>query len=88
MDSFPRSFSLFGATAMVAAMLSAAGPAFAADQAATITAPTKASTTHVKRHVPMRMAHPVHAIRPVASDLGCSGPWCGRQFVLMVGIGY
>jgi hypothetical protein len=34
------------------------------------------------------MAYHAHPVRPVASDLGCSSAWCGRQFVLMVGIGY
>jgi hypothetical protein len=27
-------------------------------------------------------------ISPVRSNVECSGVWCGRQFVLMIGIGY
>ncbi len=29
-----------------------------------------------------------HRVSSVRSDLGCSGVWCGRQFVLMIGISY
>ena len=27
-------------------------------------------------------------IRPLQSNLDCTGAWCGRQFVLIVGIGF
>jgi hypothetical protein len=27
-------------------------------------------------------------VRPIRSGAGCSSPWCGRQFVLMLGIGF
>jgi hypothetical protein len=27
-------------------------------------------------------------VSAIRSDLGCSGTWCGRQFVLMIGIGF
>ena len=89
MDSLPRSLCSLAATAMIAAMLSGPVPAFAAEQTPADTAPNKASTTHVKHHhAPGRISHHVAPVRPVASDLGCSGLWCGRQFVLIVGIGY
>jgi anti-sigma factor RsiW len=88
MDSFPRNLSRLAATAVVLAGLSATASSFAADQAATVIVPNKTSTAHVKHHVPTRMAYHAHPVRPVASDLGCSSAWCGRQFVLMVGIGY
>jgi hypothetical protein len=51
-----------------------AGPA---GQAARVAAPA-ASSLH-------RYGGRISAIR---SNLGCSGPWCGRQFVLIVGVAY
>ena len=30
----------------------------------------------------------VRHIRPLQSNLDCTGTWCGRQFVLIVGIGF
>jgi hypothetical protein len=88
MDSFPRSLCLLAATAMVAVMLSGPVPTFAAEQTPAASAPNKASTTHIKRYAPVRISHHVSPVTPVASELGCSGVWCGRQFVLIVGIGY
>jgi len=35
-----------------------------------------------------RHARHDHGIDQVRSNLGCSGIWCGRQFVLMLGVGY
>jgi hypothetical protein len=93
MLSFPRNLSLLAATAIVAAALSGPVPAFAADGTVTVTdisanGTHKASAAHVRRHGPMRVSHYVHPVRPAESNLGCSGVWCGRQFVLIVGIGY
>jgi hypothetical protein len=71
------------AAAAIAALLWAAAPAVAADiavpagQAARMAAPVASSQHHYDRRI--------SAIR---SNLGCSGPWCGRQFVLMVGVAY
>ena len=88
MDSLPRSLCSLAATAMIAAMLSGPVPAFAAEQTPAATAPNKASASPIKHHAPGRISHHVAPVRPVASDFGCSGLWCGRQFVLIVGIGY
>ena len=89
MDSFPRSLCLLAATAMVAVMLSGLVPAFAAEQSpAAASTLNKASITPIKHRAPGRISHHVAPVRPVASDLECSGLWCGRQFVLIVGIGY
>ncbi len=30
----------------------------------------------------------VRRVSALHRDLGCSGEWCGRQFVLMVGVGF
>jgi hypothetical protein len=88
MDSFPRSLCLHAATAMVAVMLSGPVPAFAAEQSPAASTLNKASITPIKHRAPGRISHHVAPVRPLASDLGCSGLWCGRQFVLIVGIGY
>jgi hypothetical protein len=93
MDSFPRNLSLLAVTALVAAVLSGPSPALAAEATPAATDISangwhKASTAHVRRHGPMRVSHYVRPVRPAESNLGCAGVWCGRQFVLMVGIGY
>jgi hypothetical protein len=72
------------AAAAVAALLWTAAPAVAADSAvpaghtAGKTAPVASS--HHSRYDPRLSA--------IRSNLGCSGVWCGRQFVLMVGVAY
>jgi hypothetical protein len=90
MDSFPRNFSLAAATAVVVAVLSGPAPSFAAEGTAIATGMSaKTSMPHAKRHAPARLSYHVRpVIKPAESYLGCSGAWCGRQFVLMVGIGY
>jgi hypothetical protein len=89
MDSFPRNISLLAAAAIVAATLSGPLPAFAAEKTAVATdISAKASNTSVRRHGPTRLSHSVHHVKSTESNLGCSGAWCGRQFVLIVGIGY
>jgi hypothetical protein len=44
---------------------------------------TRIAAFHYTRHD--RHDRRVSAIR---SDLDCPGAWCGRQFVLMIGVGY
>lgn len=97
MDSFPRILSSLAASAIVAAMLSGSAPAFAADATAVATTATtaaatdvsaKASSKHGRRHGGMPVSHGGHLVRSAASNPGCFGVWCGRQFVLMVGIAY
>jgi hypothetical protein len=82
------------ATTGIAIMLSAA-PALAAGGvvAARGTLATAHSLPSVIRH---HASHGTHVavwrdsrrVSSIRSDLGCSGAWCGRQFVLMVGIAY
>jgi len=93
MHSFPRNLALTAAAAITAAMLSGLAPAFAAEETAVATDISangwnKAPSVHIRRHGPTRISHYARPIKPVASNLGCSGVWCGRQFVLIVGIGY
>jgi hypothetical protein len=69
-------------------VLSIATPSMAAELAepAARMAPLK-----VKHHAPrVRLAASHHhpGVSPIQSGLGCSGVWCGRQFVLMVGVGF
>jgi len=49
-----------------------------------------ANTVHpkIKRHASRRTHIAASRVCPIRSDLGCSGVWCGRQFVLMIGIGF
>jgi hypothetical protein len=94
MNSIPRDLSLLAATAIALALLSGPAPALAADTtagattAATTDVSAKASNKHSRRHGPTRVSHYTHPVRSADSYLGCSGAWCGRQFVLMVGIGF
>jgi hypothetical protein len=94
MKSIPRDLSLLAATAIAVAMLSGPAPALAADATAVATTAAaadvsaRASAKHSRRHGLTRVSHAVRPVRSAASYLGCSGAWCGRQFVLMVGIGF
>jgi hypothetical protein len=85
-------------------MLWVAAPAMAAESAANSNAPAISTKTapsvterhgSLKRHAPRRARlaashyrRGYERISPVRSNLECSGVWCGRQFVLMIGIGY
>jgi hypothetical protein len=83
MKSDPRMTSLLAAV-VAAAVLASAAPATAAEDAATDVSAKAASTT---RHVPARIAMPRY-VRPATGQFNCAGSWCGRHFVLMIGIGY
>jgi hypothetical protein len=85
MNCLLRAFSLAAATAIVAA-LSSLSPAFAAEETAASKVSSKA--LHAKHHAPTRFSRYVRPVAPAGSNLGCSGTWCGRQFVLIVGIGF
>jgi hypothetical protein len=84
MKSFPRVTSSI-ATAGMAAMLLAPLPALASDSG-------DAFAKMQQRHrIPARVAtyRPAHQVVATPANLACSyGVWCGRQFVLMVGIAY
>ena len=78
------------AASVVIAMVLTATPAAAAD----INVPVRKSVAAVGHHAlrAMRQAafrdgdHRLSSF--LGGNLGCSGIWCGRQFVLIVGIGY
>jgi hypothetical protein len=86
MMTFSRTFA---AVAAISLMLSGMTPAVAAEQAAAATdisakrLPTKHRDMTSIRHV-----RHVAAVTPMQRNLGCSGEWCGRQFVLMIGVGF
>lgn len=83
MKSDPRMTSLLAAV-VSAALLASAAPATAAENAAT---DVSAKAAFATRHVPARIAMPRY-VRPATGHLDCAGGWCGRHFVLMLGIGY
>jgi hypothetical protein len=92
MAGFPRLILQCGATTGIAAMLSIAAPVMAAEMAVSTTEPAaRIAPLKIKHHASrVRLAAVHHRLRinPIPSDLGCSGVWCGRQFVLMIGVGF
>jgi hypothetical protein len=96
MASNPRLMLQFAAASGIAAMLWIAAPAMAAESAANGNAPAVSAKTapsvtrrdaSLKRHA-SRRTRLAASHYPIHSNLECSGVWCGRQFVLMIGIGY
>jgi hypothetical protein len=103
MANYPRMILQLVATAGVAVMLSTATPASAAETAvpavtaANPTVTVAKSSPHAIRHFASRRTRIaasryldsyVRRVSALHRDLGCSGEWCGRQFVLMVGVGF
>jgi hypothetical protein len=104
MTSNPRLMLQFAAATGIAATLWVATPAMAAESAAKSKAPaisTKVAPSvterraSLKRHAPRRARLAASHYRrgyeragPIRSNLECSGVWCGRQFVLMIDIGF
>jgi hypothetical protein len=96
MTSNSRLMLQLAAATGIAAMLWVAVPAMAAESPADSNAP--AVSTKTVRHASLnrwraRLAashyrRGYERISPVRSNVECSGVWCGRQFVLMIGIGY
>jgi hypothetical protein len=102
MASYSRLILQVVATTGFAVMLSAATPAAAVEDSAPIGAAAKSSQAKssdirtspsvTKRHASRRAHVAVHRYNRRVSLVGtspvCSGVWCGRQFVLMIGIGF
>jgi hypothetical protein len=86
----------FAATTGIAAVLSTVGPAVVAESAAIASeAAAKTAPSVIKRHAwretriaASRFDRQDRRVGPIRSNLDCSGTWCGRQFVLMIGVGY
>jgi hypothetical protein len=77
------------ASAAVAAvlMLSAPMPAFAVEQSPAVT-DVSAKASPIKHRRIASIRRHVASVTPLQRQLGCSGEWCGRQFVLIIGIGF
>jgi hypothetical protein len=94
MKRYPSMVSLFAAAGtaamLTAAILTWAVPAVAAEDAVATDVSAKAASSMERRHVPARIAlsRYVRHVSPAPRQADCSGSWCGRHFVLMVGIGY
>jgi hypothetical protein len=43
---------------------------------------------HHASRVRLAAVHHRPHVNPIQSNLGCAGVWCGRQFVLMIGVGF
>lgn len=57
----------------------------------TMAAPEATGAMAAMRPVPMRRARVAaydRRVRVARNDFGCSGPWCGRHVVLMLGVGF
>lgn len=83
MNRFSRALAAVAATTM---MLSATVPAFAAEEIVDLAA--KSSAAKHRRMTSVRHVRHVASVTPMQRQLGCSGEWCGRQFVLIIGIGF
>jgi hypothetical protein len=93
MDNCRRPIFQFAIAAGIAALLSTVPPAKASEGDCSLEANTvaKSSTGAIKRrdsHVAgIAAAHRNHRLGTISRP-DCSGAWCGRQFVLMVGVAY
>jgi hypothetical protein len=85
MNKLSRAFAAVAATTII---FSATVPAFAAEQAVATDVSAKSSAAKHRRLTSLRHVRHVAAVTPQQRNLGCSGEWCGRQFVLMIGIGF
>jgi hypothetical protein len=86
MNRLSRTFAAVAATTM---LLSVTVPALAAEDTTVATdVSAKASPIKHRRMTSIRPVRHVASVTPLQRNLGCSGEWCGRQFVLMIGIGF
>jgi hypothetical protein len=90
MASYSRLTPQFAAITGIAALLCNSAPAVAAEIAVVPTAKNEPSVIkrHVSRGTRIAASHHDRRVSPIHGDLDCSGVWCGRQFVLMIGVGH
>ena len=99
MASYLRSILPFAAAVAAVGVLSIAPPASAAGltigagDAVSVNAAGAPSDVRHRMSQRVRFAAPRdyrrdRYVRPIRNDMECSGAWCRRQFVLMVGIAY
>lgn len=84
MASYSRLILQFAAAIGIVVMLSALAPLVAAESAG---APSETSATAGKTMPPVIKRHGSRGT-VVRSHVDCASAWCGRQFVLMVGVAY
>jgi hypothetical protein len=96
MVRYPRLILYVTAAAGVAAQLCATAPAVAAESAVPTSEPAMTSAKsapkqfrrHASRGTRIAASSQDGRIGVTGGRLDCSGVWCGRQFVLMIGVGY
>jgi hypothetical protein len=96
MASYPRLILQFAATTGIVAMLTTAAPVVAAESSVSspeaATAPARTMSSVAKHRAPrgnrIAASHHDRRVSAIHGNLDCSGIWCGRQFVLMIGVGY
>jgi len=85
MNILSRALAAVAATTI---MLSATIPATAAEETVATDVSAKASPIKHRRMASVRHVRRLADVTPLQRQLGCSGEWCGRQFVLIIGIGF
>jgi hypothetical protein len=99
MASYLRLILPFAAAVAAAGVLSIAPPASAAGFTIGAGEAASASATVARPDVRHRTSQRIRLaassdhrrdryVRPIRNDMDCSGAWCRRQFVLMIGIAY
>jgi hypothetical protein len=99
MASYLRLILPFAAAIAAAGVLSTAPPASAAGLAIGAGETASANAAVVRPDVRHRTSQRIRLaasrdhrrdryVRPIRNDMDCSGAWCRRQFVLMIGIAY
>jgi hypothetical protein len=91
MASYLRSMLPLAAAVAAVSLLSIASPASAAGIAVAAEAAGANALPDLRHRTPQRVrlaASRDRYVRPTRNDLDCSGAWCRRHFVLMIGIAY
>lgn len=88
MARYPNSILQLAAATIVAATLWSTPAAVAAENRATVGKAAAATTKMASRGARIAASYYDRHVRPLRGNPGCSGIWCGRQFVLMLGIAY
>jgi hypothetical protein len=91
MASYLRSMLPLAAAVAAVSLLSIASPASAAGIAVAGEAAGANALPDLRHRTPQRVRLATSRdryVRPTRNDLDCSGAWCRRHFVLMIGIAY
>jgi hypothetical protein len=83
----------FAAASGIAALLWTAAPAVAAENSGTFSQTAAKIAQPVIKNYASRRARIAawrrdFRVNPIYGNLNCSNGWCGRQFVLMLGVAY